>query len=302
MILALAVLMDLVLGEPANRWHPVAWIGRALGWARQWGPKGGRTALLGFGGLLALGSALVVAALVGVLADQSRALGWFGLVLQGWLLKCTFSLRGLVTAAREVRGRLAAEDLEAARESVGHRLVSRPTGDLSAPHVASATVESVAENLTDSVVAPLLFFVLGGLPGAWAYRVVNTADAMWGYREGELEYLGKLAARLDDVLNWIPARLAGLWIILGALITGEAAGEAWRVMVRDHARTASPNAGWTMAAMAGALRVALEKPGVYRLGDGPLPGAGSIGRAVRVIIGAAGLAVATSVGAAFLTS
>jgi adenosylcobinamide-phosphate synthase len=157
-------------------------------------------------------------------------------------------------------------------------------------------------------VAPICFFLVAGLPGAWAYRVINTADAMLGYRQGELEYLGKAAARLDDLLNWIPARLAALGIVLGAWIAGESGRRAWQVMLRDRGRTRSPNAGWTMAAMAGALGIGLEKPGVYQLGgqlgrelggDAP-PGAGAIDRALRVTTAASGLFVAGSLAAALL--
>ena len=288
LILGLALLLDLILGEPGNRWHPVAWIGRGLGRARRWAPRG-PTVLLCFGALVVLGSSLLTAAFAATLERWTAPIGWMSLPFQAWLLKCTFSLRRLAEAAREVKLALALGSLEEARRLVGWHLVSRPTESLSAGQVASATVESVAENLTDSVVAPLFFFLLFGLPGAWVYRVVNTADAMWGYREGELEYLGKPAARLDDLLNWIPARLAGIGIVLGALISGAATGNAWKTMWRDRHRTASPNAGWTMAAMAGALGIALEKPGAYRLGEGPLPTVESIDRAVRIVVSASGL-------------
>lgn len=300
LILGLAVLLDLIFGEPGNRWHPVAWIGRGLEWARRWAPKGGTRALFFFGALLVVGASVLAALLVATVARWTGALGWVGLAVQALLLKCTFSLSGLVGAAREVRAALALGSLEEARRLVGWHLVSRPTRDLSAEHVASAAVESVAENLTDSVVGPLFFFLLFGLPGAWAYRVVNTADAMWGYREGELEYFGKAAAQLDDLLNWIPARLAGIGIVLGALLAGAAPGNAWRAMWRDHRRTASPNAGWTMAAMAGALGVALEKPGAYRLGDGALPTVEAIPRAVHVMVSASGLSVAVALLTALL--
>jgi adenosylcobinamide-phosphate synthase len=148
--------------------------------------------------------------------------------------------------------------------------------------------------------APLCFFLLGGLPAAWAYRVVNTADAMLGYRQGELEYLGKTSARLDDLLNWIPARLAGLGIVAGAWVAGESGRRAWRVMLRDRGRTLSPNAGWTIAAMAGALGIVLEKPGAYRLGGDALPGVDAIDRALRVTMAASGLCVAGSLLAALL--
>lgn len=300
LILGLAVLLDVLFGEPSNRWHPVAWIGRALGRARQRAPKGGTVALLCGGALAVLCASLLVALLVHLLVRWTSALGWVGLLIQAWLLKYTFSVKGLALAARQVQTALVHGHLEDARRRVGWHLVSRPTEGLSSGHVASAAVESVAENFTDSVVAPPFFFLLFGLPGAWMYRVVNTADAMWGYREGQLEHFGKPAARLDDLLNWIPARLAGVGIGLGALAAGEAAGNAWRTMVRDHRRTASPNAGWTMAAMAGALGVALEKPGTYRLGGGPLPGAECIDRAVRVMLNATGVAFAMSLAVAFV--
>jgi adenosylcobinamide-phosphate synthase len=130
--------------------------------------------------------------------------------------------------------------------------------------------------------------------------VVNTADAMWGYRDGELEHLGKAAARLDDVLNWIPARVSGFAIVLGALVAGGSAKNAWRTMWSEHGRTASPNAGWTMAAMAGALGVTLEKPGAYRLGAGELPPPTTIDKAIRVFIAASGVALATSLALAVL--
>jgi adenosylcobinamide-phosphate synthase len=294
LVLELAVLLDLVLGEPGNRWHPVAWVASGLGWTRPKAPGRGPAPLVGFGALAVVGASLLVAALVATLERSTAATGWAGLFFQAWLLKCTFSLRGLVRAAWAVKSALALGSLEEARRLTGRHLVSRPTQELSAAHVVSATVESVAENFTDSVVAPLFFFLLFGLPGAWVYRVVNTADAMWGYHEGELEYFGKPAARLDDLLSWIPARIAGAGIVVGSLIAGEATGNAWRTMWRDRHRTASPNAGWTMAAMAGALGVALEKPGAYRLGEGPLPTVESIDRAVRVMVLASGLSLAAS--------
>jgi adenosylcobinamide-phosphate synthase len=186
---------------------------------------------------------------------------------------------------------LRADDLAAARLAVGYHLVSRPTAELDARHVASATVESVAENLTDSLVAPALLFLAGGLGAAAAYRVVNTADAMIGYRRGPLEYFGKAAARLDDLLNLIPARLAGLSVVAGAALTGQSGRGALTCLRRARGRTASPNAGWTMSAMAGALGVALEKPGAYRLGAGELPVAADIARALRVFGAAASVSL-----------
>jgi adenosylcobinamide-phosphate synthase len=135
------------------------------------------------------------------------------------------------------------------------------------------------------------FYLVFGLAGAAAYRAVNTADAMIGYRDGPLEWFGKVAARLDDALNFAPARLAAFSVVAGAALAGQDARGAWRVLRRDGARTASPNAGRTMAAMAGALGVTLVKPGAYRLGDGRGAAAADIARAVRVFAVAAAVAL-----------
>jgi len=221
-------------------------------------------------------------------------------VLEAVALTCLLSLRGLVSAAREVARELGRDDLEAARRAVGHHLVSRPTAELDHGRVASATIESVAENLTDSLIAPAIFFLVGGLAGAAVYRVANTADAMFGYRTGALEYFGKVAARLDDVLNLIPARLAGLAIVAGAALVGESGSGALAGLRRDRSRTASPNAGWTMSAMAGALGVVLEKPGAYRLGAGDLPQVADIDRSLRVFGAAVVMSFAVLI-AAYLT-
>lgn len=137
---------------------------------------------------------------------------------------------------------------------------------LDQPLLIAATVESVAENSSDGFVAPLLYYLVLGVPGALFYRTVNTCDSMVGYH-GEYEYLGKFAARLDDVANFIPARLTGLLIVVAAYVAGKDSRSAWKMMWRDHSKTESPNAGWPMSAAAGALDVQLEKVGHYVLGD-----------------------------------
>ena len=159
-------------------------------------------------------------------------------------------------------------------------LVSRDVSELSESQVRESAIESLAENLNDSVVAPLFWFVLLGLPGAALYRFANTADAMWGYRgiyKGQnWEWAGKWAARADDVLSWLPARITGV------LLWGAGGGAGWTALRTEAARTPSPNSGWPMASMALALGVCLRKPGVYALNSGGRsPQAHDTARAIR---------------------
>jgi adenosylcobinamide-phosphate synthase len=237
----------------------------------------------------------VTVAYLGSLTAQTIA-GWLPwpleLLARAWLLKCSFSLRGLVDAVWQVRDALASGNLATAQAALGRHLVSRPVDSLDPGATASGAVESLSENLTDSWIAPLCFYLVGGLPAAWAYRSINTADAMIGYRVGLLEQLGGASARLDDLLNLVPSRVAALAIVTGAWLSSERAEEAWRVWRRDGNQTTSPNAGQTMAAMAGALGVTLEKRGHYRLGDGAPPDIAAIDRAVRVFAAAAGASLA----------
>ncbi len=136
--------------------------------------------------------------------------------------------------------------------------------------MVSAAVESVAENICDSFVAPLFYFLLLGVPGAMAYRVINTLDAMIGMH-GKYEHLGKFAARLDDILNFIPARISALLIVLAAIFLRQNARQSWKTMLKDHSRTESPNAGWPMSAAAGALSVQFTKIDHYQLGQPDKP-------------------------------
>lgn len=301
-VLALAVALDLVIGDPPNRWHPVAWIGRLVALGRRLAPRSpddlaihGSFLVLIVAGVAA-GGALVAHALLASLPGIAAS------IAQAWLLKCSLSLRGLFGAVEVVRGHLVAGDLEGARRAVAWHLVSRETADLDPGAVASAAVESLAENLTDGFVAPVCFYVLGALVGgvgaglalAWAYRAVNTADAMIGYRRDELEYLGRATARADDLLNYLPARLAAWALVAGAWLARQSAAGAARTWRRDRGRTESPNAGQTMAAMAGALGASLEKTGHYRLGEGPPPDPEAIDRAMRVERWAAALCLAVA--------
>jgi adenosylcobinamide-phosphate synthase len=284
-VMGLAWVADLLLGDPPNRFHPVAWMGAVIAAAKRRAPRQDPWAQMVYGAGLAIGGAAATAA-IGCVVERLLGrlpLAW-SIPLQAVLLKMTFSLRGLASAASEVRCALEGGDLDEARRLLGWHLVSRETASLDASQVAAAAIESVAENASDGVIAPLLYYAVGGLPAAMAYRFVNTADAMLGYRDPVHEWLGKASARLDDLVNLVPARLTALLLVGAAAITRERAVGAWRIWRRDHARTASPNAGHPMSAMAGALGVELEKVGYYRLGWGQRkPLAGDIGRAARLV-------------------
>lgn len=230
-------------------------------------------------------AALPAAAAAAAAALAARGAGRAGVPLVIWLLKTQFALRALLAASDGVARALERGDVAGARAELP-ALVSRPTADLDGEHIASAAIESCSENLCDSYVAPLFWYCIGGLPAAAGYRAVNTADAMIGYR-GRYERLGKATARLDDALNVIPARLSALALAAAAAVLRGRGIRSLRGAWREHGRTASPNAGWPMAAAAAACGVWLEKPGHYRLGGGRAPGARDVQAARRLTLVAA---------------
>ena len=295
LMLLLAVLLDRLLPEPPLKIHPVVWMGRTINLLKRLVPQRPIPSFL-YGCVIVI---LVVAFWSGsayLVADLLRAAGALAYVLGGALiLRTTFTVRGLSSAANGVRADLKQDRLDEAREGLKH-LVSRDASTLSAPLVAAAAIESVAENTTDSYVAPWIAFAIFGLPGAVAYRAINTLDSMLGHR-GKYEYLGKASARLDDVANLIPARVSTLLLLAAGAITRLPAGLGWRILVRDRNLTASPNAGWTMSAMAGLLGSRLEKVGHYCLGwEMPEPKVEDINKAVRVAEIGAILALVTALG------
>jgi len=273
----LALAIDRWLGEPAVRWHPVVWMGHYLGWVgrrlapRRTQPGGADYRRFWLGALVWWAGVALV--LIASIALQTLLLAWhplLGALALGLLLKPLLAWRMLHDEVLAVEQALD-ESLAAGRERLAW-LVSRDVSALSEAEVRESAIESLAENLNDSVVAPIFWFLLLGLPGAALYRFANTADAMWGYRGvyrgQEWEWAGKWAARADDVLSWLPARLTALLL---ALVRG---GLNLKVLRAEAARTPSPNSGWPMAAMALALGVGLHKPGVYVLhapGRAPQP-------------------------------
>jgi adenosylcobinamide-phosphate synthase len=260
-------------------------MGSGIHAARKHAPKTEPRRQLGCGGLIAFGGAGFAAA-VGWLVTRlvrsfPRPLNWLA---EAGILKLMLSVGGLTRAANAIRSALEVGDLPAARRLVSWHLVSRDTSALSESQVIAATIQSLTENTSDSILGPLFYYALFGLPGAFAYRFANTADSMLGYRDTEREWLGKIPARLDDVLNLVPARLTVLMFLLIAWAGGGDATRAISIWRRDRYRTQSPNAGQPMSAGAGVLGVELEKVGHYKLGEGQrAPQADDIERAVRLM-------------------
>lgn len=301
-VVLLAMAIDLVAGDPRwlYRWlpHPVVLLGRFIGLLdrllnRQSLPRNCRI-------LLGTLCCLLVVALCGglgaALHDLLRPLP-FGWVVEGLLASSLLAFRGLYDAVRAVARGLG-ESLEAGRAAVSH-IVGRDPASLDAAAVGRAAAESAAENFSDGFVAPVTWFLLLGLPGLLAYKAVNTLDSMIGHRNARYEAFGKAAARLDDAVNFLPARFAGLLLVAAALLLPTAsAGRAWRAMRRDAPQHRSPNAGWQEAALAGALGLALAGPRQYGgqlvddrwMGDGRREvTAEDLGRVLDLYLAAGGL-------------
>jgi adenosylcobinamide-phosphate synthase len=263
----IALLIDAALGEPPAKLHPVVWMGKFLNrWSRGLPDLAPAGAFVGGAAGWIVGAALFG----GVAWAVSRGVNWVtwadlaqptsqwlraGVAASalGLLLKPLLAWRLLRAEVLAVESALG-ESLEAGRARVAH-LASRDTRELTETQVRETAIESLAENLNDSVIAPLFWFAVAGLGGATLYRFANTADAMWGYR-GRWEWAGKWAARADDVLSWVPARLTALVLL---------PPRRWPELLHEARRTASPNGGWPMGAMALRLQVQLGKPGVYLL-------------------------------------
>ena len=269
--LLLALAVDRWLGEPPLRWHPVVWIGNYLGWAGQRiaplasaRPSDQAADLAAFvRGALAwcAGGAVLLVVAAGLQSLLLQLPGWAAAVLLGLLLKPLLAWAMLKREVQAVEAALSSS-LAQGRERLSW-LCSRDTSALSESQVRETALESLAENLNDSVIAPLFWFAVAGLPGAVLYRFANTADAMWGYR-GERggrhwEWAGKWAAHADDLLSWLPARLSALLLALAA------GGLSLARLRREAVLTPSPNGGWPMGALALALGIRLGKPAVYTL-------------------------------------
>lgn len=275
-----AILLDR-LGDPPNRFHPTAWMGTLIAvlvprrQTKRWGVA-------------------VVVSCCGLAAASALALWWaapaawpggVGLAIY-WaasvpLLKSTISVRGMERHAMAVYSSIMDGDGRAAGRLAC--IVKRSTAGMDTVQICSGAIESTAENTVDGITGPLFYAGAAGLPGALIYRTVNTTDSMAGYRSAMFKRVGWFGARCDTILNWIPARATGHMMVLAAAMTGHDWRGAYHTMRRDAGLPESANSGYTMAAMAGALGVRLEKPSHYTLGDGRDPGPEDIPAAVRIM-------------------
>ncbi|QAU50307.1 cobalamin biosynthesis protein CobD [Bradyrhizobium guangzhouense] len=261
MVVAMAV--DALLGWPsplfARIGHPVTWLGRLIaaidiGWNRELAPPALRRAAGVAGALLVIALAVAFGWLLQFLLPSS----WIGIALAGVLAWPLVALRSLHDHVAAVAKPLLAGDIDGAREAVS-RIVGRDPAALDEAGIARAAIESLAENASDGIVAPVFWGALFGLPGIFGYKAINTLDSMIGHRSERHEAFGWAAARIDDVANFIPARLTGFLFVLLA----PQRSQALSCMTRDARRHRSPNAGWPEAAMAGALGVRLSGPRIY---------------------------------------
>lgn len=257
-----ALALDAAFGWPralySRMGHPVGLFARIISACEaRWNKPASSFAVRRALGVLTLLVLLLIAAGLGwtaqhLLITAFGAWGWIGVAILAWP---ALAQRSLFDHVRAVGERIDAGDLSGARMAVG-RIVGRDTAALDEAGVARAAIESLAESFCDGVAAPLFWLLLLGLPGIWAYKAVNTADSLIGHREARWRAFGWAAARFDDLVNWVPARLSGVLLCL-------VGGRGWRILWRDARRHASPNAGWPEAAMAGVLGLRLAGPIAY---------------------------------------
>ena len=275
--------LDTLFGDPAWLPHPVVLMGKAISALekrlRARLPKTPQGELLG-GGIVAFCLPVGTFVCTGLVClGAARLSPWLGLAVQMFWCGQALAAKGLALESMNVHKELVKGDLPAARKAVS-RIVGRDTQNLTAEGVTKAAVETVAENASDGVIAPLLYMLIGGAPLALTYKAINTMDSMLGYKNETYLYFGRIPAKLDDAANYLPSRLAGLLWCAAAALTGNSAKGAWRIWRRDRRNHASPNSAQTESACAGALGVQLAGPAYYFGEYYPKP---TIGDALRPI-------------------
>ena len=272
-VIGFAILLDLLFGDPKNRFHPTAWIGNLIGniTTRM---KNENYNLEKFGGIFIVLIPVCISIVVLLGLDFSidlisvESLSILISIISGVVLfKMTIAIKGMERHALAVLDSIQKNDLTQARTNLS-MIVKRNTKNLDKNHILSGTLESLSENIVDGITGPMFYFAIFGLPGAFVYRIVNTVDSMVGYKTQMFKNLGWFGANCDNVLNYIPSRLTGLTIVLGSMLLGHDWKNCYEIFKRDGKKTDSPNAGYPMAAFAGALGTKFEKLEHYSLGTG----------------------------------
>ncbi|MBP1910015.1 cobalamin biosynthesis protein [Methanolobus bombayensis] len=277
-VLILAYALDLVFCEPPFAIHPVVWMGRLIGFFKKHVPENNRRLYGIFMGLVTILFGCLIAYIVMLFMGVESIPSPVRYLVAAYFLKATFAIRCLYGAADEVRVELDAGKLDSARQKLS-MYVSRDTSKLEEGKVSSAIIETTSENYVDGILSPLLFYACFGpygLMAAYIFKATSTLDSMVGYMDERHREIGWFSAKLDDVFNWIPARLSVIFLATATLVIGLFYRKvkipdyrtAFKTSIRDGLKTPSPNSGFPMASIAGALNIKLEKPSTYVLGDG----------------------------------
>ena len=273
LIVFFALVLDFAVGDPRNKFHPTAWLGSLIAKLTPH-TKNSSENLEKLGGIfIILISSGIVASLmifldIGIkLITVDYIYIIISVIVGGVLLKTTIAIKGMEKHALAVVTAIEQNNISSARDNLS-MIVKRNTKNLDKNHVFSGVLESISENTVDGITGPLFYFALFGLPGAFVYRVINTADSMIGYKTDIFKNVGWFGANCDKILNYIPSRLTGFIMILSAMVLRNNWRKSYEIMIRDGRKTKSPNAGYPMAAIAGALEAKFEKIDHYSLGDG----------------------------------
>ena len=275
LVVTFAMILDLLLGDPKNRFHPTSWIGILIAKLVPL-TKNEKPNLEKIGGTILV---VIVSLFVGTLlvllntGIQNIIVDPFAIIISVivgvLLLKSTIAIRGMEKHAMAVMDSIEKNDLDSARTNLS-MIVKRNTKNLDKNHLLSGTLESISENTVDGITGPLFYFAFFGIPGAFIYRVINTFDSMIGYKTSIFRNVGWFAANCDKVLNYLPSRITSLLMVIGAMILGNDWKKSYHIIKRDAKNTQSPNAGYPMAALAGALGTRFEKIDHYSVGEGDI--------------------------------
>ncbi len=285
LICGLAILMDLIFGELPDSIHPTLWMGKVIAYVKpkikSENPRAEK--INGFlMGIFVISLFTISVYILIFLVHEF--LGWVPYIfVSAFILSTAIAIKCMRQYTIPVADSLENEDYGRAKDLLPFIVRRDPTA-LNKQHIISAAVETIAEGTTDGVTSPLFYFALFGVPGAVAFRAINTLDSMVGYKDRKHVNIGWFSAKMDTITNYIPARLTAFIMVLAAGLLKENWRKSWRILQRDKKNTESLNAGWTISAMAGALGIQLEKPGFYRVGDKEDVSSTHIRRALRIML------------------